>query len=116
MKRTLPKEKHFCTSSGLEGTKEWGQLIKVKDHTLACVVCSQPSVSKTHGFVSVFALQKEARSVLGPVIANLRPVVPQETGVMDASVTWARAPHYGEDLEQLCGFFPKKLFSSRADQ
>lgn len=132
-RRKLPIKKHFCTSSGFEGAREWGHLVDIHGHTLAYVIGYNPHVSKTHCFVSVFTLHPQQRqqprpgqprtegerAPLGPVTVIIRPSVTKDSGgVREARFTWTDVPHGGTatapaDLEPLCGLFPMKLFSSR---
>mmetsp|Transcript_50211 Transcript_50211/g.142385 ORF Transcript_50211/g.142385 Transcript_50211/m.142385 type:complete len:192 (+) Transcript_50211:1-576(+) len=110
----LPVKKHFCTSSGFEGAREWGHLVTLRGHTLAYVIGYQPSVSKTHGFVSIFAMQHSDAQALGPISVSIAPVVPKDSaGVRAAQFSWSEVPHANADVEQVAGLFPIKLFSSR---
>mmetsp|Transcript_58458 Transcript_58458/g.131707 ORF Transcript_58458/g.131707 Transcript_58458/m.131707 type:complete len:212 (-) Transcript_58458:87-722(-) len=116
LRKKLPREKRFCTASGLEGPKEWGQIVTIGGHAIVCLVGFHPSVSKTHGFVVVFSLSKGAGAALGPVSASLQPVGNQDNAMRCAKFTWSEVPHASADLEQVCGLFPAKLFTPRLDE
>eukprot|EP00933_Yihiella_yeosuensis_P031601 TRINITY_DN2517_c0_g1_i1.p1 TRINITY_DN2517_c0_g1~~TRINITY_DN2517_c0_g1_i1.p1 ORF type:complete len:235 (+),score=36.52 TRINITY_DN2517_c0_g1_i1:80-784(+) len=114
-RRHLPKEKRFCTASGLSSEgKAWGQIVTLPGgRQLAYVVAFQPDISTTHGFVSVFTLDQTAPP-LGSVTAIISAVKDAEnTGMKSAQFTWSEVPHMSSDLEQVAGMFPIKLFTSR---
>mmetsp|Transcript_8288 Transcript_8288/g.23338 ORF Transcript_8288/g.23338 Transcript_8288/m.23338 type:complete len:220 (-) Transcript_8288:101-760(-) len=113
MRKKLPREKRFCTSSGLEEPKEWGHLVTVRGQVLAYVIGYQPTISKTHGFVVPFCLKKGAGAVIGPLSVTLQPVSSQETVIRATTFTWSEVPHFSADLEEVACFFPVKLLTPR---
>jgi len=116
-RRTLPKNKRFCTSSTLSPESEgklWGHVVTLEGgRQVACAVGYQPEISRTHGFISVFALDEAASAC--PVRATVSMVSSADSShlMRSAEFRWSDLPKVNADLEQVAGLFPIKLFTSR---
>eukprot|EP00930_Biecheleria_cincta_P029989 TRINITY_DN20807_c0_g1_i1.p1 TRINITY_DN20807_c0_g1~~TRINITY_DN20807_c0_g1_i1.p1 ORF type:complete len:261 (-),score=40.61 TRINITY_DN20807_c0_g1_i1:29-775(-) len=116
--RHLPKNKRFCTTSTLTTeAKEWGHLTTLQGGTqIISLVGFHPDISRSHCFISVFSLGGTGSASLGPISATITSPEDDAEGqahMTSAKFTWHQVPHMKDDLEQLMGLFPVKMFRPR---
>eukprot|EP00913_Durusdinium_trenchii_P022002 g20675.t1 len=114
-RRHLPKRKRFCTSSLLQHEPKEQQsrqhLLLPGGRQLACVVGFHPDISRTHGLISIFAVER-ALTNAGHLAADTTQGR-QAPGMSGAKFTWNTVPAANADLEPQCGLFPLRLFTPR---
>ncbi|CAJ1448083.1 unnamed protein product [Effrenium voratum] len=125
-RRHLPRQKRYCTSSLLaHEAKEWGHVVLLPGgRQLACVIGLHPDVSRTHGYISLFTLE---RGDLAPLNATAEicalkdqaacaHVGAEHGQIGSAKFSWQQVPPVSADLAPVCGLFPLRLFTPRLSE